>query len=219
MPPKPPPRPNGAVHPLAPGSDTVTEVAVTVPAESAGPRTDAHLPTTSAAEVAFAVRVNVVVAPVVTVFDDFVPFASTETVMVDPETPVTAPATGGVNERFRGADGRGEAEGRPDGRVPAPPRNPPPNPPVQAPFTAGVIATLDTAPPDGAGVDPVAAPPKLDATTHDPTVTSAMEPLAVWSTVVVGATVTAVCAVELWTCSVVPVTAAIWPKMPPPAPP
>ncbi len=217
MPPKPPPRPNGAAHPLAPGSDTVTDVAVTVPAESAGPRTVAHRPTVSAAEVAFAVTVNAVEELVVTVFDDVAPLASfTETVIVDPDTAVTAPATGGVKERLRGADGRGDAFGRPEGRVPVPARNPP----VQAPLTAGVIATLVTAPPEeGAGVEPVADPPKLDATTQAPTVTSEIEPLLDWSTMVVGATVTAVCAVWLCTCIVVPVTAAIWPKMPPPRPP
>ena len=119
MPPKPPPRPNGVVHPFAPGSETVTEVAFTVPAESAGPRTAAHLPTVRAADVAFAVIVNAVDALVFTVFDDVAPLASfAETVIDDPETAVTAPETGGVKARLRGADGRAVAPGRAEGRVP-----------------------------------------------------------------------------------------------------
>jgi hypothetical protein len=189
---------------LGPGSETVTEVAATAPEVPVAPRTAAHRPTLSAADVAELVRVYAVDELVVTSLELAAPLEFfTDTVMVDPDTAVTSPVTGAVKAPLRGVDGRGDALGLVPLRGPK--RKPPP---VHVPFVAAEIETLVTAPEgEDEALDPAAG--NADATMQDPTVTSLAVALAVCRMVVDADTFTAVCALWLCTCRVLPFTAAI----------
>jgi hypothetical protein len=147
-------------------------VAAKLPELSDFPVASTHWFTTRAAVVAGLAMVYVVEPSTVIFPVDAPPLAEVvETVIVDPETAVTRPDTGGLKPAPPapppGApDGRAPPAppGAPDGRTP--PAPPPPGNDAHFPLTAGVIATLATA----VELDPGVVIPL----TQDPVVTSVM---------------------------------------------
>jgi hypothetical protein len=87
---------------------------------------------------------------------------------------------------------------------------------VQAPFTGAVTATdvaLTDEGADAGGALAVEAP-ALRTVTHEPTVTSAAVAFPVSVKAVVAPYVTATCALPVWTCRVLPDSAATRPETP-----
>jgi len=191
---------------------TLMLVAVSAPVLSALPRAVTHVPVATAFDVAVTVLLNVVLEEVVTVTEVVVaacpnpvdsttkPLLVTEvTFPLVPPNPRTPPAP--LPCPPPGAPlANGVGVGAPLGRVPLPPK-PPPGPPVkpartQDPLTAEVIETRPAVTfvagvlVDGVGDAVVVG---SSTVTHDPTLTSAAEPLTVSVNVVFPSYVTAVC--------------------------